>query len=203
MTNTYRLLLLIVFLVFFYLLTVFKRGKLELAKFALGTIGLFLTLFFAFNDVATPLLAKTVTFCSGIIGEMTGLYQAYPDNSLLFISHEGETISLYVDYECAGFVEMVIFVSLIVFFPLYKWYTKILYGIYGVCLLFLSNILRLVFICTSVYFLGNEAFYMSHAILGRLLFYTLSMCVYFYVFTRPQIARQKIGRFSYDKNIDK
>lgn len=203
MTNTYRLLLIIVFLIFFYLLSVFKRGKLELAKFALGTIGLFLTLFFAFNDVATPFLAKLVTFCSGIVGDITGMYQAYPDNSLLFISHKGETISLYIDYECAGFVEMIIFISLLVFFPLYNWFNKIMYGVLGISLLFLSNILRLVFICTSVYLGGNGAFYMSHAILGRVLFYTLSMCVYFYIFTRPQIARQKIGRFTYDKNTDK
>ena len=186
-----------------YLLSVFKRGKLEFARFAVGTVGLFLTLFFWLNNIVTPILARFVACGSGIVGELTGMYQAYPENSLLFISHKGETISLYIDYECAGFVEMAIYISLLVFFPLYKWYDKIMYGVLGVCLLYLSNILRLVIICISVYFLGNGAFYMSHAILGRILFYMLSMCVYFYVFTRPQIGRQKIGRFSYDKNTDK
>lgn len=201
--NTNIVLLLIGFLVVVYLMTVFKRGKLEFAKFILGTITLFFVLFFAFNDVATPILAKVVTFTAGIFGDFTGMYESYPENSLLFISHKGETISLYVDYECAGFVEITIYLSLLIFFPLYKWYTKVLYGIGGILLLFLSNITRLVFICTSVYFLGNSAFYMTHAILGRFLFYTLSMCIYFYVFTRPQISRQKIGRFSYDKDINK
>lgn len=196
-------LLLIGFLVIVYLMTVFKRGKLEFAKFILGTVVLFFVLFFALNDIATPILAEIVTFSAGIFGNKTGMYQSFPEYSLLFISHKGETISLYVDYECAGFVEIAIYVSLLVFFPLYKWYEKIFYGISGILFLFLSNIVRLVFICTSVYFLGNSVFYMAHAILGRFIFYTLSMCIYFYVFTKPQIARQKIGRFSYDKDNNK
>jgi exosortase family protein XrtG len=199
--DTILLLILVAFGAIIYLLRVFSKGKLEFAKFAVGAILVFFTLFFAFEDIMTPILARTVTGFSGVFGDLFGTFSAYPEYSLLFISHKGETISLYVDYECAGFIEITIYIALLSFFPLYKWYEKVWYGIGGVSLLFLINILRIVLICTCVYIFGNSAFYLSHAILGRFLFYTLSMCVYFYVFTRPQIMRQKIGRFSYDTDI--
>lgn len=50
---------------------------------------------------------------------------------------------------------------------------------------------------------GNESYYMAHTIVGRLLFYALSIILYFYVFTRAQIRRQRVGEFGYDSETGK
>lgn len=186
-----------------YLLTVLKRGRLEFAMFTIGATTMFFVVFFFLEDAAVPFLARVVTATTGLFGEATGMFVAYPDFNILFIDHLGETISLYVDYECAGFIEIAIYVSLVSFFPVYKARERLKLCVCGVALLFASNVARLLSICAIVYKFGNSSFYFAHAIFGRFLFYAMSMCLYFHIFTKPQIANQKIGRFSYDSDSTK
>ena len=61
-----------------------------------------------------------------------------------------------------------------------------------------ANIIRLFSICLIINQFGNESYYTAHTIVGRLIFYALSIILYFYVFTRAQIRRQRVGEFGYD-----
>lgn len=64
----------------------------------------------------------------------------------------------------------------------------------------LCNALRIVMICMSVYFWGMGAYYVVHTFIGRIFFYVLSVYLYFYVFTKPQVIKMKVGSFSYGNN---
>lgn len=89
------------------------------------------------------------------------------------------------------------FLSLLVFFRVYSVPERVIVGIMGVWYIMLANALRIIIICEMIHFIGIDVYYMAHTIVGRLVFYALSVLLYFYVFTKPQIIRMKIGRFSY------
>jgi exosortase family protein XrtG len=180
-----------------YVLSVFSRSKLPFFKFMWGSVGLFLFMMITIQPLVTVPLSKAVAASTGIIGDLTGMFYSYYQYSLIFIEHGNESISLYIDYECSGIIELMSFSALLWFFPLYDPVEKLVINISGLLWIFASNILRLTVICMLVYFLGNDIFFFAHAIFGRVIFYGLSIMLYFYVFTRSQILKQKVGKFRY------
>ena len=42
-------------------------------------------------------------------------------------------------------------------------------------------------------------YYIAHTYVGRIFFYAATIVLYFYVFTKSQVVRMKVGSFSYDK----
>lgn len=188
--------------IWIYLLSVFKRKKLNFFYFITGSAGLFMLLFFPLHKVAAAPMARFVCYLTGIFGRLTGMFKAYSSYGILFIENAEGPVSLYVDFECAGLVEILVFVSLIVFFQVYKLWEKALICLGGIVYIMAANILRLFSICCIIHFYGNKSYYLAHTIVGRLIFYGLSVIMYFYIFTRTQIRRQRIGEFDYDSKAD-
>lgn len=184
-------------LIWVYLLSVMRRAGLTFFKFLLGSVGLFLFLMIILQAYVTVPLSRAVAAVTGAFGDLTGMFYSYYQYSLIFIEHGAESISLYIDYECSGVIELLAFTSLLWFFPLYSTLEKLVINITGIAWIFFSNVLRLTVICAMVYFFGNDIFFFAHAIFGRIIFYGLSIVLYFYVFTRSQIIRQKVGKFNY------
>lgn len=190
--------LIVLFIVWIYVLTVLKRGKLAFWYFCLGSVGLFLFLLVWVQPLVIVPLTRAVTAVTGIVGQLTGLYDSYYQYALLFIRNGGESISLSIDYECSGVIEIMAFSALLWFFSVYSLYEKLLVNIIGFVVIFLSNVLRIFVICLMVHIWGNDVYFLAHTIFGRLIFYACSIALYFYVFTKSQIVRQKVGSFKYD-----
>lgn len=180
-----------------YAVFVLWRAKLTFFKFLVGSVGMFVLLMVLVQPVLTVPLAKGVAAVTGLIGELTGAFYSYYQYSLVFIRHGADSISLYIDYECSGIIEIFAFSSLLWFFPLYSAIEKLVINIIGIIWIFASNIIRMTSICILVYFFGNDVFFFAHAIFGRIIFYALSIILFFYVFTRAQILKQKVGKFRY------
>lgn len=197
-----KILIAVLFVVWVYILTVLHRAKLPFFKFLVGSVGMFLILMATLQPIITVPLQKAVAASTGIIGDMTGMFYSYYQYSLIFVEHGFSSISMYIDYECSGVIELLAFSSLVWFFPLYNFIEKAVVNIAGILWIFASNILRLTFICIMVYVFGNDIFFFAHAIFGRIIFYGLTVMLYFHVFTRPQIMRQKVGKFSYAEHIE-
>ncbi|MCM1039712.1 MAG: exosortase family protein XrtG [Roseburia sp.] len=193
----------VLFLVWLYILTVFKRKKLEFFYFLLGSIGTFLFSFALLRNVMTKILTTLTCFLTGLLGNVLGLFKAYTSHSILFIENADGPISLYVDFECGGVIEILVFISLIWFFAVYKVKEKALISLAGIVWIILANIIRLFSICLIINKFGNESYYVAHTIVGRLIFYALSIILYFYVFTRAQIRKQRVGEFGYDNEDSK
>ena len=70
-------------------------------------------------------------------------------------------------------------------------------GILGTFYIILANALRIIAICVIIYVFGMPSYYVAHTFVGRILFYGLSVLLYFFVFTKTQIIRQKVGDFTY------
>ncbi len=183
--------------VWVYILFVLKRAKLTFFSFLVGSVGLFIFMMIFLQPFITTPLAKAVAAATGVFGSLTGMFYSYYQYSLIFIEQGGESISLYIDYECSGVIELLAFTALIWFFPLYSAAEKLVINILGILWTFAANILRLTVICVLIYYFGNNIFFFAHAIFGRVIFYGLSIVLYFYVFTRSQVLKQKVGKFKY------
>ena len=190
------------FLVWIYLLSVFTRGKLYFYQFIWGSVGLFVFMMMWIQPVAIRPLTNLVCSAAGVAGRMTGFYESYSEYSMLFVQHGSEAISLCIDYECYFIIEMMAYVSMLAFFRVYDWMQRIILSVLGCMMIFFANIIRLFVIGTTIYYFGNDAYYIAHTIVGRIIFYALSVILYYYIFTKSQIVKQKIGGFHYAKNTD-
>ena len=190
------------FLVWIYLLSVFTRGKLYFYQFIWGSVGLFVFMMMWIQPVAIRPLTNLVCSAAGVAGRMTGFYESYSEYSMLFVQHGSEAISLCIDYECSGIIEMMAYMSMLAFFRVYDWMQRIILSVLGCIMIFFANIIRLFVIGTTIYYFGNDAYYIAHTIVGRIIFYALSVILYYYIFTKSQIVKQKIGGFHYAKNTD-
>ena len=190
--------LLVLFFVWIYSLTIFKRKKLEFYYFLLGSIGTFCFSFAVFRKPMTEIFTRLTCYLTGLIGNALGFFKAYTAHAILFVENADGPISLYVDFECGGVIEILVFISLIFFFAVYNVKEKILISLVGTVWIIAANIIRLFSICLIINQFGNESYYTAHTIVGRLIFYALSIILYFYVFTRAQIRRQRVGEFGYD-----
>lgn len=195
------ILIVILIILWIYILTVLKRAKLDFWFFLVGSVGMFLIGIIVLRPVILEPMQRAVSAVAGIMGELTGMYQYNFQHGLLFIETETASISLYIDYECSGIIEIMAFTSLLWFFPVYKVYEKIIVNLSGGLIIFIANVLRIFIICTMVYFGGSSVYFIAHTVVGRLFFYACSIVLYFYVFTKSQIVRQKVGRVTYHGNI--
>lgn len=190
------------FVVWIYLLSVFYRGKMGFFYFIFGSIGSFFFLMLYLKPILMPVLVQLVTSVTGILGKGTGLFEAYRDYSILFIESpkDGGALSLYIDFECSGIIEILVFISLLAFFQVYGIWQRIVIGAIGCVVIFFSNVTRIFIICVMIRIWGNEVYYLAHTLIGRIVFYIFAVLLYYFVFTKAQIVRQKVGGFSYAQN---
>lgn len=187
------------FLLWGYIVWVCQRAQLKFYKFVVGGVGLFIFLMIWVQPIVVQPLSIAVSYVSGLLGELTGLYDSYYKYGMLFIPKHTAAVSLYIDFECSGVIEIMAYLCLLWFFELYSLKEKIKLSILGVVAIFFANVIRIFVICVMINIGGNNIFYFAHSIFGRLVFYVLSVMLYFKVFTKGQIMRQKVGTFSYDK----
>lgn len=184
-------------IIWLYLLQVLKKSGLNFWHFILGSAGLFIFMMVYLRPVVTQPLARIIAALAGIPGNLLGLYSAYFKYGIIFVSSGQESISLLIDFECSGIIEILAFVSLLLFFDVYSRTEKVIVGLAGVCALILGNAIRITIICVIIHFMGVSSYYVAHAFIGRIVFYIISVVIYFYVFTRAQIVKQRVGGFHY------
>jgi exosortase family protein XrtG len=184
--------------VWLYLLWVLTRAKLYFWKFLVGSLGLFIILMVGVQPILTQPLARCVAAVAGLFGKLTGAFTAYFKYGILYVPTATGSMSLKIDFECSGIIEIMAFLCLLAFFRVYQFHEKLVVGVIGVAFLILANALRITIICLALYFFGTNAYFITHTFIGRIFFYTLSVYLYFYVFTKPQVIQTKVGSFSYD-----
>lgn len=188
---------LIILIVWLYVLRVTRKSELPAWRFIWGSCGLFVIMMIFIRPQLTQPLAQVVAALAGGFGKLTGMFDSYFKYGVIFVDSKAGEISLLIDFECSGILEIMAFVSLLAFFRAYTIYERVVVGILGTFYIILANALRIISICVIIYFRGMQAYYMAHTFVGRIIFYGLSVFLYFIVFTRTQIIRQKVGGFTY------
>ena len=121
---------------------------------------------------------------------------------IIYVASETSSITLQIDMECSGVIEIMAFLSLLLFYDVYDRYEKAVVGVAATLLIIVFNAIRIVIICEIVHFCGVDAYSIAHTYIGRIFFYVLTVLMYFYVFTRAQVIRMKVGEFRYDHSAD-
>lgn len=184
-------------LIWIYVLRVTRKAELHSWRFIIGSFGLFALLMVTARPALTMPLARMVAAIAGVFGKLTGMFASYYKYGIIMVNSDSGGMTLLIDFECSGILEIMVFVCLLVFFRAYTVWEKILVGILGTLYLIFSNVLRLVIICSMIHIWGVPAYYLAHTIVGRVAFFFMSLMLYFYVFTKAQVIRQKVGGFVY------
>lgn len=183
-----------------YILHALRRAGLKFWRFLVGSIGLFIILMLAVRPWAMQPLAQAVAAIAGLPGRLTGTFEAYFKYAVIFVDSAAGAITLKIDFECSGIVEIMAFVSLLAFFEVYSRSERLIVGMFGSIAIMLANALRIIVIAEMIHFGGPNLYYVAHSLVGRLVFYVFTVALYFYVFTKPQVVRMKVGRFTYERD---
>lgn len=186
--------------VWIYVLTIFNRKNMNAFLFMTGTSGMFLITFVLFKDMVTVLCAKCLEYLLLGLSHIFRFYTVYPDYNIVFVNSDSSAISLFIDYECSGAIELLVLISVVVFFPKLSVKRRITYAIIGFIYTMLANAVRILTITYAINQMGSNAYYIAHSIVGRIVFYVLTIFLYFYLFTWQQIRTQITGRFAYGDN---
>lgn len=187
-------------LIWLYILRIMRKANLNAWHFVWGSMGLFLILMLAVQPFLTQHLIRSVSALSGLVGSLTKTFSAYFKYGIIYVPASIGSITLQVDFECSGIIEIMAFLSLLTFFNVYSKAERLMVAIAGSALIIIFNAIRIIIICFAVHFFGVGAYYVTHMFIGRLFFYACSVLLYFYVFTKPQIIQTKIGSFAYANN---
>ncbi len=189
------------------LLIILKRAKLKGWYTIIGVIGLFVISIVVLMPVLMEPLSQFVAAIAGLVGRITGTFESYFKYGIIFIETvKGEYITLRIDFECSGIIEILLYISWIFFFSVFTNYQKIVMSVVGFLYIIFINSVRIIIICEVIHFGGNGAYSIAHNIIGKVFFYVFIVLFYFYVFTRQQVLSMRLGGFGYssDKtNADK
>lgn len=183
------ILVIIAAIIWLYILTVLKRANIHGLFYWIGSIGFFLLITYFFHDPIYKSLSYLVTKIVEIVGQFTNSFVAKPNSHLIFVRSKADLVMLNINYECSGVLELLVFVSLLIFYPIYSVSEKFFRLIEGVVWITLANILRILLVAFSARNFGINSLFLSHSIISRILFYILIIILYYNVFTKQQIIR--------------
>lgn len=190
----------LILIIWIYVLLTMKRADMGIWYYIFGSVGFFVFAMIIIEPFIVGPLQKAVAASAGLFGELTGIYDSYFQQGILFIESGMESLSLYIDFECSGVIEILAFLALLWFFPVYEIHERVVVSIIGIFAIYIANVARIFLICLLIHWFGNNMYFFAHTIFARIFFYVCTVILYFYVFTKPQIVRQKVGAFHYDRN---
>lgn len=174
-------------------LVLFNKTKMHFFKFLTGSVGIFLISMIFFTPFLEKQLSIIISETLELIANATNYFAVFKGNSIISFDTKTGIISMFIDYECSGVIEMLVFTSLVLFFPFGKTLRKMIYIIGGNIFIFFSNIIRILMIVFVSKTFGAEYFYLAHTLLGRLLFFGFMIALYYFVFTITHLKYQHVG----------
>lgn len=186
-----------------YLMNIMKRANWTAVYTVIGVLGLFFFIVYLANYSMTNFLMKASTFGAGIFGSITGFYDVSVQYSMIQINSGHNVVNLFITYECSAVIELIAFIALTVFYPFFngtkeRWHWIMI----GLPAIYLSNVIRLIVTATIIHFGGVGSLVWAHVIIGRVIFYTLTIILYYMVFTRAQVLNMRVGKFTFKKGAN-
>lgn len=162
-------------------------------KFLVGCVGMFTIMMVFFAPYLEQGINILISYTLNAIGACTNYFQVFKENSIVTFDTKGGIVSVFINYECSGIIEMLVFTSLAAFFPFTKTIKRIVSILLGNLYIFVANIIRILFIISLTKLLGTSAYYLIHTLFARILFFALMIILYYYVFTTTQLKYQNVG----------
>ena len=113
------------------LIIFFHKQGMHFFKFIAGSVGLFVFVKMLGSAVGEDYLENAVTWCLWVVSQISGSFSVFPGYSLVTVFHGMQAVSFIIDYECSGFIEVLVFLCLLLFYPMFSAWKKALYGVLG------------------------------------------------------------------------
>lgn len=190
----------ILFFTLFFLLWVIVIYGLRLYRiwplfFMVGTAGLTIFLVFFSRQVlqSEVLLAKSIAgsihwLCQSFLGIPTQIFEQAPGLLMVMVvvQQVGWT-ALEIGVESSGFLEMSVLISLLVFYPGWSLAERSWRVFVGLLASWAANLIRMMMIVIILHNFGKEVLVIAHTFLGELVFFILTIGIYWFLITKPSL----------------
>jgi exosortase family protein XrtG len=176
----------------------FWKAGAWLPYFVVGATGMAFIAIFMMRDVlpgeevlrmATAVLVHNVSWVFGIHTEL--IRPETGDLLVVGVPHHNEWTRLSIGIECSGLLETGALLGLVSFFPAVPARKRVRLLLFALVLTFLANVVRMLVIVGAVAYAGQDALEISHVVLGRLVFFVLTIGIYWFAITKPTL--QTVG----------
>ena len=172
----------------------FRINRIWVLYYLVGSVGLALVLIYVTTTVLNidydmeRLVAMSTHQVAGMMGIVTEVFSAAPGSLLVLIvaQEKGWTV-IEVTIECSSILESSVLIGMLMFYPGWSLFKKAYLGLIGLMATYAANIIRLIMIVSVLSKMGKDSLFMTHTILGRLLFFILSVITYWIILTRPTL----------------
>lgn len=181
-------------------LAILRLWRVWLFYYVLGAAGFALAVVGLFHGTVVEHALETWTgeavhLVAAGVGIPTRLFRNAPGSLLVLVigQNVGWTV-LQITVECSGLLEGAVFAGLVLFLPGMGLPAKVWNLAWGEAFTFGANVLRVLLIVVIVHFAGKASIYLAHTVLARLVFFALTIWLYWMVFTRHslQVARRNM-----------
>lgn len=171
-------------ILFEIVLSKLKKAQINSLKFIIRILLIFIFCIFILKKPIEIVLKYYIFKGISLVAHYFDFIEIYEQASL-FIIHEGEnSISIFMNYECLGMIEHILYTLVILISPYIIDIKKLIYIIVGNIYILNANIIRILTIFFMVRNMGIKSYNISHMIFGRLIFFIFILILYFYIFTR-------------------
>lgn len=181
------------FCLWLIVILLFHINKLKFFEFIIGTIGFFIFSMIFGKRFLSDEITYFTTYTLSLISSLVGGFSVYVEQFSVTIQRLNEVLSFYISYECSGLIEILVYFSILLFYPIFTLMKRIKYAIIGVVYIMVCNIFRILFVIYSIKIFGNKAFFLSHTVIGRIIFMGLMTILYYKVFTKNHIFKRGIN----------
>lgn len=133
-------------------------------------------------------VAKSVHILGNLINIPTQIFPQAPGLLLvLVIVQKIGWTALEIGVESSGLLEMCVLTALILFYPGWNWFSRILRIFIGLLFTWLANTARMTIIMLMLHYLGKDVLVLAHTFLGKLFFFICTIAIYWYLVTKPSL----------------
>jgi len=183
----------------------FRRFRIWLPYYLVGTVGLayiLVVLFsrvFNFDLVVAHSIAMAVHDLLNFVAIPTEIFQNAPGALLVLVVTQniGWTV-LQIGVESSGMLEISVLVSLVTFYPLWSWRKKMVLAVIGGAFSWLANVARMMIIALMLHFFGKEVLVLAHTFIGKGFFFIVTIVIYWFLVTTSSLTeiKKKISQIS-------
>jgi exosortase family protein XrtG len=133
-------------------------------------------------------LAHTVASGVHILLNLTGIPSRIFSNApgillVMVITQRTGWTALQIGVESSGLLEMSVLTSLMLFYPNWRFATRLRLALIGNGLTWIANIIRMFLIAVILHYLGKDALLIAHSLVGRIFFFLFTIGIYWYLIT--------------------
>lgn len=170
-----------------------RRSRRWLLFYLTGGLGFVLVVLFWASTFGadTMLEALEARQTVGLAGASGIALSLIGETGLAIPNHTGWAV-FDVGIECSALLEMSAIIGLVIFYPAFSAGRKVTTAIVGTAVTYAINIARIMLIVALINAFGTSWVFAAHAVFGRILFFIGTVALYWWLVTRPTVAR--IGR---------